>query len=55
MNTNAIKALLKCEITVKTAEGKHKPIHGLFRSTSDALLATLARMNELCCVSVRVL
>jgi len=50
-----MKPLLKCEITVRTADQKNRTVYGLFRSTFDAYMATLNAVNQLCYVKVKVL
>lgn len=47
--------LLKCEITVRTADKKNRTVCGLFRSRFDAYIATLTAVNQLCYVKVKVL
>lgn len=50
-----MKQLLKCEITIRTAD-KNWLVYGLFRSSFDAYLEALnAHGNKLCYVKVRVL
>ncbi len=50
-----IKPLLKCEITVRTADQKNLTVYGLFRSTFDAYMQTLNSVNQLCYVKVQVM
>lgn len=50
-----MKQLLKCEITIRTADAKSQTVYGLFKSSFDAYIATLNTINQLCYVKVRVL
>jgi len=43
------------EITFRTAGSKNKIVHGLFRSSFDAHMATLTAIGELCYVKALVL
>lgn len=47
--------LLKCEITIRTADAKSKTVYGLFRSSFDAYISASNSVNQLCYVKVRVL
>lgn len=44
----------KCKITIRTATGKLGYI-GIFKTTIDATLSALDRINEICSVKVEVI